>query len=513
MTRSGDNRRISMVVLFLALTTPIIGSDTRSQTSLAREDDCKCIAAFDNLVSKIEADYVGYHLAIKGKRDAEYRRNVEAIGARARRTPPESCIFVLQNFLRFFRDGHLFVGNSPRLNRDEVEYLNRTARRVARSENEVRRYLDISGGRLDPLEGIWYAKEGYRVAITRNPGRGRGEFLALMLSDDLPGWIRGQVKAQFRRLRDGSYDVVFYDKNHSPRYPNVYLRGQLGGAALRRGLLLHMPPITWGKAYPLRPNERGLLDPVDPRRPTIRAVDESTVVVSVPSHSPEYTALLESLIEEFHDRILRANNLLIDIRGDEGGSAGMTRALMPFLVTKDKRSSPADAGTHAVVLSSPDNIRYFEQMHSQGWVPLRLVERMRANPGKVISFDDPDSRSDVAPAADSATPLPRNVAILIDGAVVSAGEAFVLNAMKNKKVILFGENTGGVIDYQSVTIIDLSNCPALGLYLGYPTSAASDQLPAGGINATGIPPDIRIWRAIKDPIRYVIEYYAQRERQ
>ena len=43
----------------------------------------------------------------------------------------------------------------------------------------------------------------------------------------------------------------------------------------------------------------------------------------------------------------------------------------------------------------------------------------------------------------------------MDGAVVSAGEAFVLNAMKNEKVTLFGENTGGVIDYQSVTIVNL----------------------------------------------------------
>ena len=135
----------------------------------------------------------------------------------------------------------------------------------------------------------------------------------------------------------------------------------------------------------------------------------------------------------------------------------MTSALMPFLVTKAKRPTRFESDAHAVVLSSPDNIAYFGQMQSQGWVPANLVERMRANPGTVIPFDDPNSANSAQPesAADSATPLPRNVAILMDGAVVSAGEAFVLNAMKNEKVTLFGENTGGVIDYQSVTIVNL----------------------------------------------------------
>ena len=122
--------------------------------------------------------------------------------------------------------------------------------------------------------------------------------------------------------------------------------------------------------------------------------------------------------------------------------------------------------------------------------PLRSCRRRTAN--KVSQRIAQNIEPDVA------TPLPHNVAILIDGAVVSAGETFVLNAMKNQKVTLFGENTGGVIDYQSVTIVNLLSCPSLGLYLGYPTSAASSRLPVGGINSTGIPPDVRIASQVRD---------------
>jgi C-terminal processing protease CtpA/Prc len=276
-----------------------------------------------------------------------------------------------------------------------------------------------------------------------------------------------------------------------------------------------MPPVTWGKAYPLKPDQQDLLDAVDPRRPTIRSLGESTVIVSVPSHSPEYTPALNGLVDKFRERILGAQNLIIDIRGDEGGGSQMTRSLMPFLVTKSKRPSRYWAEGQPVILSSPDNIAYFTQMQSQGWIPAHLVERMRANPGKVIPFADPGSTSPAPQAAtdDTATPRPRNVAILIDGAVVSAGEAFVLEAMKNEKVTLFGENTGGVIDYQNVAITRVPGCPSLGISLGYPTLSASVHLPTGGVNATGIAPDVRIGREIADPVQFIINYYARREKR
>src|SRR5262249_23811162 len=257
-----------------------------------------------------------------------------------------------------------------------------------------------------------------------------------------------------------------------------------------------------------------LLDAVDPRRPTIRSLGESTVIVSVPSHSPEYTPVLNGLVDKFRERILGAQNLIIDIRGDEGGGSQMTRALRPFLVTKSKRPSRYWAEGQTVILSSPDNIAYFTQMQSQGWIPARLVERMRANPGKVIPFADSGSTTPAPQAAtdDTATPLPRNVAILIDGAVVSAGEAFVVESMKNEKVTLFCENTGGVLDCQNVAIARVPGCPSLGISLGYPTLSASVHLPTGGVNATGIAPDVRIGREIADPVQFIINYFARREK-
>jgi len=504
-------RVILIAVMSLSMLTAVNQTYTQS-TAPALDTKCNCDVVFNSLISKVEDNYVGYHLAVRGKRDAEYKRYAEEFRQRALNSSPENCVFVLQDFVRFFRDGHMFINESPRLSDEDAARLVRTAEQITRREDDIRSYLDANSKDLDPIEGIWYAKEGYRIGIIRDYKANRRDFVAIMLSSGVERWTPGQVKAEFRKLRDGSYSVVFYSGRHYPLHPAVYLRGQEGGAAIRRGILLHMPPITWGKAYPLKPDEQGVLDPADPRRPTIRSLGESTMVVSVPSHSPEYAPILNELVERFRERILSAENLIIDIRGDEGGSSWMTRALMPFIVTKSKRPGRPDG--KPVVVSSSDNIAYFEQMTSQGWVPKHLVERMKENLGKVIPFDDPESTDSAKEptANDTATPRPRNVAILMDGAVVSAGEAFVPEAMKNEKVTLFGKHTGGCIDYQNVTIVGVRGCPSLGINLGYPILAASDHLPVGGVNPTGIAPDVSIGRVVRDPIRFIINYYSRNKK-
>lgn len=469
----------------------------------ARSEACPCSEALRELTSTIERNYVGFRLEIHGQRAEQHRVTLAGFTRQAgAASTDEECVRVLQSYLRFFRDGHLFLLTRPRLSPEDSMRVAREAPRTPLREADVRRILEERAGSLDPIEGIWYDKSGYRVGIVHAPQSTSHDFVGVMLTEGAEGWEAGDVKAWFRALPDGSYDAVLYADDRTPRYPDVYLRGQQGGAAIRHGMLLHMPPVTWGREHPLREGQRGLLDPKDPRAPTLRVRDAS-VVVSVPSHAPEYAAQLDSLVTAHRADILAAEILVIDVRGNEGGSSWMTRALMPFLVTPGKRANPLSREGQAVVLSSPDNVAYFQQFESQGWLPATLLERMRSSPGEVVPYEEVAAAAVETAPPDSATPLPRHVAILMDGAVVSAGEAFVLRAMRNEKVVLFGAPTGGVIDYQSVTIVRLESCSDLGLLLGYPTSAASDHLPEDGINATGIPPDVPLGAGVEDPIHAI----------
>src|SRR5215216_1844051 len=133
------------VACIILLTTMTVLNQARSQTSPAKvAEDCNCPIIFDNLVSKVEADYVGYHVGVRGKRDAEYRRYTDALRKRAQRTPTDKCIFILQEFVRFFRDGHMFVNESPQLTDEDVSRLASAAEKVPRDERQMRRYLDAN---------------------------------------------------------------------------------------------------------------------------------------------------------------------------------------------------------------------------------------------------------------------------------------------------------------------------------------------------------------------------------
>jgi C-terminal processing protease CtpA/Prc len=183
---------------------------------------------------------------------------------------------------------------------------------------------------------------------------------------------------------------------------------------------------------------------------------------------------------------------------------------MPYLVTPGKRPERYLADGESAVLASPDNVRYFE---SVGWEPAGLVQRLQsAEPGTLVPYSDPNPEDGAEPLGEDlvvASARPRQVAILTDGNTVSAAEAFVLRAMRNEKVTLFGEATGGSIDYQTVQIVRFG-CREAGFYLGYPVIVGSDRLPEGGVRPTGIEPDVVIEAAERDPISRILEYYDTR---
>jgi hypothetical protein len=191
------------VACIILLTILTVLNQAQSQPSPAKvAEECNCRIIFDSLVSKVEADYVGYHVGVRGKRDAEYRHYTAALRKHARRAPTDKCILILQEFVRFFRDGHMFVNENPQLTDEDVSRLTSAAEKVARDEKEIRRYLDANVMHLDPIEGIWYAKEGYRIGIVRDYKPARRDFVAIMLSEGVQRWMPGQVKAEFRRLPD-----------------------------------------------------------------------------------------------------------------------------------------------------------------------------------------------------------------------------------------------------------------------------------------------------------------------
>ena len=477
-------------MLSAALALCLLGVDARSTAPSRSASDCGCEADFEQLVEIVEESYVGYHLGVGTSNEAEYRRVKEAVRTKARSSSADDCVWVLREYVDWFGDGHLFIGESPTVSAAESRRLAAGAARSTRSLDEIFEYLDASEA-LEPVEGIWFDGQ-MEIAIVREGD----DFEAVCIESSNELWEPGTIKARLTPSTGGEFRAELVASD--------FTRRNLVGA-LQKDLLLHMPPFTWGKRAPVPWYCEDLLHPKTPRGPTAAVIAPRVVLFSIPSHSPEHRVALEELVTRYTPDLAEAALLILDLRGDEGGSSGTTRALAPFIETREQRPAIGPAG-EPVVAASDRNARFFESLMSQGWIPADLPERIRAATGQVIPFSlDAASPSDLA-SARAEKAHPERVAIVVDRHVVSAGEAFVLGAMRNTKVTLFGEPTGGMIDYQNVRMVALK-CADRGLMVGYPTLAASADLPEAGINAMGIPVDVPLAVEGSDVIRAVVKYY------
>jgi len=460
-----------------------------------------CADDFEALVAKVRENYAGYALEVAGRRDAEHHALVERVRDRAETAgSAEECIYALREYTAWFRDPHLFIGQFPAYDSASLAAFAAAVERVPLSRADVVARLD-GVSELDPIEGIWY-DETTDIAVVPDTASGPGEFLGVVVSSSTDAWWPGEVRARLSRVEDRSYRVVLRMDDRTSRY--------IEGELYKDDLLLRLAPFAWGRRHPIRPRQEGLLHPSDPRAPQLAVRSADVIVLSIPSHDPKYRPALEALVEQHAAALERAPLLIVDLRGNEGGSSGTTRVLEPYYYSAEPpdRSTPevdAEAAS-PVVLASPANLRAFERWKEwydpdPEWLTKLLVELER-RPGELVAFHESGGRD--RPPPNRISENPRRFAVLIDRGVVSAGEAFVLEVRRYDRVTVYGEPTGGSIDYQNVQMLRLAD-EERGFVLGYPTLAASATLPEGGHNATGILPDIEIGPDVEDPIGFILE--------
>ncbi len=445
---------------------------------------CDCAAIFTRTVEQVESDYVAFPLEVRGERAIAWRAHVDSLRPQADGAAASVCSAVLRRLVRFFRDGHLLI-----LDRPAADPAGLPARREARSrrgnavndiwsERSVRDSLRARRARgvmLAPVEGIWRGP-GYRIAVLAADAA-HDRATGVVVAVDSGPWAPGQVRAEFIRV-GGEWVSTVWDDSFLPRTSPV---------EFSRGALLRMAPLLWGRIDDAE--GQAFVDTLDPRRPVVAFPDDSTAVVSVVTFDPSYGRALAAAIDADWGRLRSRRRVVIDLRGNEGGSSGQVLPLLPFLWSDGQwTSAPDDAKpTDALVRSSAATMAVWERM---GWAPDGLVERLRARPGELVAFDTA-AREQRPPAPRSRPRDDQQVFVMADGATVSAAEQVVLWSRRMGRATIVGAPTGGSIDYQSTWLARVA-CPAMGQTLVMPLIATSGRLPLGGYNAAGIMPDRRI---------------------
>ncbi len=124
----------------------------------------------------------------------------------------------MQKFLKFFKDGHLFVLEIPTFNSDELSAFKNVLRGKMHNVDSVCNYLIKNKNSLDKVEGVW-TDGNSRFAIVKNHNTLWGfQYVAVIISHAQSAKI-GEVKFGVN-LKDHLYEGTSF-KGYAPRYVAV----------------------------------------------------------------------------------------------------------------------------------------------------------------------------------------------------------------------------------------------------------------------------------------------------
>lgn len=454
-------------------------------TASAQREECDCKAVFDQMIVKLEANYIGLkHFEAQGK-GPDYMRRKDAYASRAGSVSGKDCSPFLQEFLDFFEDGHLYVIERPEFQPAELDAIKAglEAEKIdpVKLKQTLRQQLDRSTlPEREQIIGEYNSGDSELIIVED------GDFYkAYITKSKNENAIPGLLKAKFKKVKEGIRGT-YYTFAGAPRY--------CAGGLYKEGTLLRIDSYIWIKTSSSYERELKVVNfEGGTDWPTIQKIDEDNVLFTIPTFSINYDTWRDVLIKN-EELLLNAKNLIVDIRGNRGGNA-IYFSFFDLFSDRERKGGPGHA------LASEDNIAYFSRYDNK--IYKRVIKDMKEHMGEIVDGPDyPDGF--IKRHKDSKV---QRVAILTDGACMSAAESFILHAKGASSLVqTFGSPTAGVIDYTSVNA-NLLDSGDQNIYLGYPTSTLHKQIPDNGYNQTGIVPDVPIGIEVKDKVAFIVDYF------
>ena len=465
-----------------SLIVMLFSSPLTAQEFDGKSAECDCAVAFNDMVTKLERNYIGLkQLQITGK-EKEYDDRKRAFAKKAMEVPPRDCTPFLDEFLCYFNDGHLHVTERPAYTATEVEIFKKELKKSALTKAQLdQRLADIDSKSNENPEGTW--TDGVSTFIVFKAG---DAYRACITETTREGIEAGELKAIFRPA-----DTGFSGTHYSYSYSPVNIRGDV----YKDGQLLVAGSVFWKRVDPSFHLPAGPIR--DLKQPKLDIINPKTTLLTIPSFSYDFRFFKE-FVEKNELLLKSSRNLIIDIRGNRGGN-GVYFPLIELFATSNMH------GSQGLVLASEDNQAYFKRQAAYAKKVYKpVVHRMEEHMGEIV--DGPFYPEKKFKIRDN---LMQRVAILTDDACASAAESFIIHSKRSSsKVMTFGSPTAGMIDYTSVNSLPLSSGKQ-NIYLVYPTSTLHKGIPQHGFNETGILPDVPIGDEVDDKVDFIVRFYEE----
>jgi hypothetical protein len=421
--------------------------------------DCHCTEEFQFVKGYMEKNYAGFRDKVTPDTRGRYDSVSADIGKRIGLVHnPAYCIGLIKEWLGFFRDGH--------------NYINAIAGKAIRpGPVEVIRLspqmLVLLKARRKGVEGIYHTSDStYTIAIVRSKKTDR-DFAGVIVSSRAASWKPGQVKLELLRIDDTHFLACSYLRDHSIDPESYRFDGQsLGGG-------------IW-----IRDGTRGP-KVVQQQWPAVQArrLSATTYYIGIGTFDETNAVAVDSLVQADSAVLATVPNLVLDLRGNSGGSDFVASPLWPWIYAGPVFGNGID------VLATDDNVKGWSALLAVKDIPddskdyLRgVIARMQAQPGQLVNVTEDESVT-----LPEVRPFPKKIVVLINGDCASSAEQFILGVMQSRKVTVMGQHTAGILDYANVRDVAL---PCLPFTLHYATSRSRRVDLGKGIDNVGIQPDV-----------------------
>ena len=441
------------------------------------QSNCDCKTAIINLSNIVENEYPGF--IDKVKDSLSYQNFKSNLLNQAGNNREEDCLYLLQEYIEYFKDAHLQI-TSSHSNCNELQVIETIKMKFADYKKQVNKSDD-------KLAGIWTSGK-YKVGVLKIDTIYHG----LIFDCEYDNWNKGEVKFKIYPDRQ----AIIYNRNHILSTDSV----QIIDNTVIKFLSLGM---TFIKDFPESPNcntdsiiQRALGFYLD-------KLSEQTLFLRLSSFDYQNIERINSLIKNNHELLASHKNLIIDLRGNGGGTDYAYRPIMKYVYSKPIRHIGADYFVTNTLIEGLSNWAETadKEEYSDDIKEVKSdIERMRGKVGQFIPYN-PESEFGIS-EEDTVFKYPENIVILADNYTASAAEKLIYSAKQSKKVKIMGTPTYGVMDYLSVREFDF-NCEGYQLYM--PTIRIS-RLPNYPIDNIGIQPDIYMDKFVKDWIEYAKKY-------
>src|SRR5690606_26297928 len=238
---------------------------------------------------------------------------------------------------RNFKDGHLFVTESPSYGQEELERFRAGVRQRSMDLDDIR--LDARD--QESMVGTW--SDGISKSGMVKMG---DSYNAYILESTHESIDSGELKASFRREGD-LFKGTYYSYGHAPRY----VEGQLFKEQL---FFVLTGGMYWGKLNTGPSLETQAMDIDNLKLPSLFSINDSTTLFTIPSFLVDPKDFIKVLTDHL-DLIRNTRTLIMDVRGNVGGNA-LYLAFMDVYATENMQSE------QGLVLASGDTKAYFERL-------------------------------------------------------------------------------------------------------------------------------------------------------